>query len=156
MTKKLKNNQILAWHLVTFNIQSKRLYLLEGDYLKRVVIVVSVFLFLMCGSRPFVYADTTSSATRLNILKTDIVSLYDSMNKKSILVVGPKDFLRAFRGAVNKNPKYTYATSASKLKCFVPYQRNTPGRAGSIVIISEVVWGLSKAWRERAGHEKIT
>ena len=91
------------------------MYLLEGDYLKRVVIVVSVFLFLMCGSRPFVYADTTSSATRLNILKNDIVSLYDSMNKKSILVVGPKDFLRAFRGAVNKNPKYTYATSASKL-----------------------------------------
>lgn len=37
------------------------------------------------------------------------------MNKNSILVIGPKDFLCTFRNAVNKNPKYTYATSASKL-----------------------------------------
>lgn len=83
--------------------------------MKKTLVFFCVFLLFACVSNFPAHAATTSAATRFSIFKNDIVKYYDNMHKEKILVVGPKDFLKSFRDAVNKDPKYTYVCSAAKL-----------------------------------------
>lgn len=86
--------------------------------MKKTLVFFLCFLFFACVSNFSAHAATTSAATRFSIFKNDIVKYYDNMHKKKILVVGPKDFLKSFRDAVNKDPKYTYVCSAAKLNLY--------------------------------------
>lgn len=79
--------------------------------------LLSVFISLIFISLNTFCAQAaqTSAATRLSLFKNEIVQYYEKIDAKKVLVIGYKDFLRSFREAVNKNPKYTYAVPSSHL-----------------------------------------
>ncbi len=82
--------------------------------MKKLVCVVISLIFISLNTF-CVHAGQTSLTTRLSLFKNDIAQYYEKIDAKKVLVIGDKDFSRSFRKAVNKNPKYTYASSASHL-----------------------------------------